>query len=152
MTRSAFEPQGNVRLRPDRHKKLLNGYPWAHKGDLQSADPGLEPGGLVRIESSQGEFVGIGSYLPEGRFPVRLFTNRDERIDERFFLGRFESALKRRPLTEWNTDHQSCSPSVRILPSLGVHSPYSMTTPAASHTSVIPSIHSTSLPTLPTTS
>ncbi|KXK14689.1 MAG: Ribosomal RNA large subunit methyltransferase I [Armatimonadetes bacterium OLB18] len=104
MTRSAFEPQGNVRLRPDRHKKLLNGYPWAHKGDLQSADPGLEPGGLVRIESSQGEFVGIGSYLPEGRFPVRLFTNRDERIDERFFLGRFESALKRRPLTEWNTD------------------------------------------------
>lgn len=104
MTRSAFEPQGNVRLRPDRHKKLLNGYPWAHKGDLQSADPGLEPGGLVRIESSQGEFVGIGSYLPEGRFPVRLFTNRDERIDERFFLGRFESALKRRPVAEWNTD------------------------------------------------
>lgn len=51
-----------------------------------------ETGGLIRLCDFQGELLGIGTYNPQSRFPVRLLTTQEETIDTAFFLRRFEQA------------------------------------------------------------
>jgi 23S rRNA (cytosine1962-C5)-methyltransferase len=50
----------------------------------------------VRIVTFRNETLGIGTYNPQSRFPVRVLTTADEPIDRAFFEQRLERALRYR--------------------------------------------------------
>ncbi|MDW8107187.1 MAG: class I SAM-dependent rRNA methyltransferase [Armatimonadota bacterium] len=79
-----------------REKKLHHGYPWVQRGEIAEVIGTPTPGALVRVLSYRGEFVGIGTYNPHSRFPVRLLTPNEEPIDRSFFEARLERALRYR--------------------------------------------------------
>ncbi len=50
----------------------------------------------MKVVDSQGGWLGIGTYNPASRFPVRMLTLEQEAIDTVFFIRRIEQALRGR--------------------------------------------------------
>ncbi|MCS7301272.1 MAG: class I SAM-dependent rRNA methyltransferase [Fimbriimonadales bacterium] len=88
--------EGAVRIIGGREKKLQHGYPWVQRGEISEVSGAPTPGALVRVLNFRGELLGIGTYNPQSRFPVRILTTCDEPIDETFFATRLERALRYR--------------------------------------------------------
>jgi 23S rRNA (cytosine1962-C5)-methyltransferase len=80
-----------------REKKLRSFYPWVQKGEVKSMPEGLE-GCLVRVVDHQREFIGIGTATNRSRFPVRVWSLKDEPLDQAFFQERIRAALDHRNL------------------------------------------------------
>lgn len=96
-----------VRLVQGREKKIRARYPWVQREEVSSAEK-CPTGGLARLESSAGEFLAIGTFNEESRFPFRVLTLQDEAIDVQFFRRRIRESLARRQEVE-GTD------SMRVL-------------------------------------
>jgi len=88
--------EGTVKIVGGREKKLQHGYPWVQRGEISEVSGAPTPGGLVRIVNFRNEALGIGTYNPQSRFPVRMLTTEDEPIDRAFFERRLERALRYR--------------------------------------------------------
>ena len=88
--------EGTVKIVGGREKKLQHGYPWVQRGEISEVSGAPTPGGLVRIVNFRNEALGVGTYNPQSRFPVRLLTTEDEPIDRAFFERRLERALRYR--------------------------------------------------------
>lgn len=88
--------EGAVRIVGGREKKLQHGYPWVQRGEISEVQGAPTPGALVRVLNFRGEPLGIGTYNPQSRFPVRILTTQDEPIDQAFFVRRLEHALRYR--------------------------------------------------------
>lgn len=87
-----MEPSLIVRLVPGREKKIRSRYPWVQRGEVREVEGGEGPG-LCLLQSHDSAFLGIGTYNPESRFPVRVLTTEKEAIDEGFFARKFQQAL-----------------------------------------------------------
>ncbi|MCX7687592.1 MAG: class I SAM-dependent rRNA methyltransferase [Fimbriimonadales bacterium] len=88
--------QAKVRLKAGREKKIQHGYPWVQKGEILAVEGAPEVGTLVAVYDAQNRWLGIGSYNPLSRFPVRILTTIEEPIDTAFFVRRLEQALRLR--------------------------------------------------------
>jgi 23S rRNA G2069 N7-methylase RlmK/C1962 C5-methylase RlmI len=88
--------EGSVKIVGGREKKLQHGYPWVQRGEISDVSGAPTPGGLVRVVNFRNEMLGIGTYNPQSRFPVRMLTTEDEPIDRAFFERRLERALRYR--------------------------------------------------------
>jgi len=88
--------EGLVKIVGGREKKLQHGYPWVQRGEISEVLGAPTPGALVRIVNFRNETLGIGTYNPQSRFPVRVLTTADEPIDRAFFEQRLERALRHR--------------------------------------------------------
>ncbi|MDM7461280.1 MAG: hypothetical protein P3X24_006495 [bacterium] len=88
--------EGSVRIVGGREKKLQHGYPWVQRGEISEVQGAPTPGALVRVLNFRGEPLGVGTYNPQSRFPVRLLTTQDEPIDQAFFEARLTRALRSR--------------------------------------------------------
>jgi 23S rRNA (cytosine1962-C5)-methyltransferase len=88
--------EGLVKIVGGREKKLQHGYPWVQRGEISEVLGAPTPGALVRIVTFRNETLGIGTYNPQSRFPVRVLTTADEPIDRAFFEQRLERALRYR--------------------------------------------------------
>jgi 23S rRNA (cytosine1962-C5)-methyltransferase len=88
--------EGTVKIVGGREKKLQHGYPWVQRGEISEVSGAPTPGGLVRIVNFRNEALGVGTYNPQSRFPVRMLTTEDEPIDRAFFERRLERALRYR--------------------------------------------------------
>ena len=88
--------EGIVKIVGGREKKLQHGYPWVQRGEISEVLGAPTPGALVRIVNFRNETLGIGTYNPQSRFPVRVLTAADEPIDRAFFERRLEHALRHR--------------------------------------------------------
>jgi 23S rRNA (cytosine1962-C5)-methyltransferase len=88
--------EGLVKIVGGREKKLQHGYPWVQRGEISEVLGAPTPGALVRIVTFRNETLGIGTYNPQSRFPVRVLTTADEPIDRAFFEQRLERALRHR--------------------------------------------------------
>ncbi len=87
-------------LKPGREKSLLRRHPWIFSGAVQRVDEGLEPGATVDILSSRGEFLARGFDSPHSQIRARVWTFKDEPVDEAFFRRRIQAALALR--RTWN--------------------------------------------------
>ena len=77
--------------------KVEKGNPWIHRGELMGPFDHIEPGSLVEVFTSKGDFVGRGYINPNLAIAVRVFTRRpDEEIGKDFFRKRIEQANKLR--------------------------------------------------------
>jgi 23S rRNA (cytosine1962-C5)-methyltransferase len=81
-------------LKPRKEESLQNGHLWIFSGALQQPPRWIEPGGLVDVKSSTGQFVARGYYNPQTDIAVRILTRDiDEAIDYDFVRRRLHSAV-----------------------------------------------------------
>src|SRR5579859_7064330 len=84
-------------LKPHKEESLLGGHLWIFSGALQQPPHWIEPGGLVDVKSSTGQFVARGYYNPRTDIAIRILThNSQEAIDAAFLRRRVRSALELR--------------------------------------------------------
>jgi 23S rRNA (cytosine1962-C5)-methyltransferase len=84
-------------LKPYREESLQSGHLWIFSGALQQPPHWIEPGGLVDVKSSTGQFVARGYYNPRTDIAIRILTHDvDEAIDAEFLRRRIRSAMELR--------------------------------------------------------
>ena len=90
-------------LKPHREESLQGGHLWIFSGALQQPPHWIEPGGLVDVKSSTGQFVARGYYNPRTDISIRLLTrNIEQAIDEDFLRKRIRSAVDLRKVFDPN--------------------------------------------------
>jgi 23S rRNA (cytosine1962-C5)-methyltransferase len=82
-----------VRLKPGEAARPLAGHPWIYRNEVAGLPEGLEPGAPVDVVDHRGRFVGRGYANPASVILARLFTRRDEPIDERWLTDRIGRAI-----------------------------------------------------------
>ncbi|MDF0651504.1 MAG: class I SAM-dependent rRNA methyltransferase [Nitrospira sp.] len=77
---------------------------WIYAGQLGAVVGEAIAGGLIDVLTPDGRFYGRGLYSPASKIRVRLLTFRDEPIDETFWQGRIQQAirLRQRVITQAN--------------------------------------------------
>jgi len=81
-------------MRKNYHERLLRGHLWGWRNDFPPDElSACAPGEAVRVESSAGDFVGVGFANPASFIAFRLFHRRDEAPDETHLRRRLEQAL-----------------------------------------------------------
>ncbi len=100
---SSFIHYATASLKPRREESLLGGHLWIFSGALQQPPHWIEPGGLVDVKSSTGQFVARGYYNPRTDIAVRILTRDiEEAIDEDFLRRRIRSAVELRQVFDSN--------------------------------------------------
>src|SRR5262252_4985383 len=81
-------------LKPHKEESLLSGHLWIFSGALQQPPHWIEPGGLVDVKSSTGQFVARGYYNPQTAIAIRILTRDIEQaIDDDFLRQRMRHAI-----------------------------------------------------------
>jgi 23S rRNA (cytosine1962-C5)-methyltransferase len=85
-----------VRLQPGRHKRAAMGHPWVFSNEIamDAAAKALPPGGLVRLETANGEALGVAMFNPHPLISARILA-RDAGavIDTGFLADRMKAAV-----------------------------------------------------------
>lgn len=83
-----------LRMLCDYHTRILRGHFWAWRGDFEDgALADVEPGEVVRLEGSGGEFLGTGFANPRSHIAVRLMDPTGRVPDESLLAERLDRAL-----------------------------------------------------------
>jgi len=83
-----------VVLKKGKEKPVLGFHPWIFSGAIEAVDDFHQAGDLVRVESSQGAYLGTGYLNTKSQIAVRLLSFGEESIDQNFFQERILRALK----------------------------------------------------------
>jgi 23S rRNA (cytosine1962-C5)-methyltransferase len=70
-----------VKLKPGKEGPARAGHPWVFSGAIADLDGEARPGAFVRVVSSTGLVLGVGTYNPRGSIAVRLFARDDVELD-----------------------------------------------------------------------
>ncbi len=88
-----------VVLDAGREKSLLRKHPWVFTSAIKNHTGKLHSGDTVEIQAADGTWLARGAWSPASSIRVRAWTfDKDEIIDNGFFLRRIESALQARTL------------------------------------------------------
>jgi 23S rRNA (cytosine1962-C5)-methyltransferase len=98
------EPQGTVTIKAGKDKKIHSFYPWVQRGELTRVDGDPSDGAVVRLVDANGDFLAVGTYNSQSRFPFRVLSLSDESIDQRFFVKRLLAAKAMRDATIEDTN------------------------------------------------
>jgi 23S rRNA (cytosine1962-C5)-methyltransferase len=79
-----------VRLRKPLERSVRAGHPWLYRDALEPFE--AAPGEVARVLDRSGKLLGRG-LCEDGPIAVRVFTTRDEPLDDRLLLARIEHAL-----------------------------------------------------------
>lgn len=80
-----------VYLKKGKEDSLRRFHPWVFSGAIARTDDGLQEGDVVRVISSEGEFLGVG-HIQVGSIAVRILSFHDVPIDEDFWRSRLLAA------------------------------------------------------------
>jgi 23S rRNA (cytosine1962-C5)-methyltransferase len=94
--RAAGPAPPRVVLKPRRARPFFARHPWVFAGSIQRVEGEVGPGAEVAVVSSEGQFVARGLFNPQGAIRVRLYRWEDAPLDEPFWRGRLETALRLR--------------------------------------------------------
>ncbi len=83
-------------LKFGKEKPVQNFHPWIFSGAIDQIEEGYQAGDLVRVESSEGHFLGTGYINPKSQIAVRMLAFDDSAIDESFFDRRILAAIESR--------------------------------------------------------
>ncbi len=89
-----IKPTAQVRLTASRG--LESRHLWLYAGHLGPLVGQAEAGDVVDVLTADGRFYGRGLYSPVSKIRVRLLTFRDELIDEAFWQGKIQQAIRLR--------------------------------------------------------
>lgn len=86
-----------LRLRPGRRHRVLQGHPWVFSNQLTAVPDDLTPGDPVEVLDSQGGFVGLGYGHPNTLIAARILERRDGvPVDSDWLGDRLDAALQLR--------------------------------------------------------
>ena len=85
----------NLYLKKGKEESLKRFHPWIFSGAVAQIEEGVEEGEIVRVFTSQGDFIAVGMYQI-GSIAVRVLSFRDVDIDGEFWLSRLQSAWQMR--------------------------------------------------------
>jgi len=81
-------------------RRVETGHPWIFGNEVNTGkalDAAAKPGEIVNVYTHDKKFIGRGYINPQSQIMVRLLTrNKDEMIDDRFFLNRIQQAWEYR--------------------------------------------------------
>lgn len=83
-------PELRLRLRKPLERAIRSGHPWIWRDALEPFE--AEPGAVASVHGKQDRFLARG-LVEAGPIGVRVFTTRDEPLDEALFVRRLEAAL-----------------------------------------------------------
>jgi len=84
-------------LHPGRDKSLRRRHPWVFESAVAEVQGRARSGDTVDVYDPEGGWLGRGAYSPKSQIRVRMWTfNKDESIDNSFFLRKLSAALKLR--------------------------------------------------------
>jgi 23S rRNA (cytosine1962-C5)-methyltransferase len=89
--------EGIVTIKPGREKPILQQHPWIFSGAIASAKH-AEPGDLVTVVSSKGDFLARGYWNPKSQIQVRILTWQDEPINDDWWRRMLKRAIDGRAL------------------------------------------------------
>lgn len=79
-------------IKKGKESSLLRRHRWVFSGAIAKTSSPVDNGELVGVESSSGNFIGIGHYH-DGSIAVRMLTFEKERIDQEFWNKRLQEAF-----------------------------------------------------------
>lgn len=79
-------------LKAGKEKPFEGRHPWVFSGAIDQIDDDFKVGDLVKVLSSENDFLGIGYLNPRSQIAIRMLTFEDERIDEEFFERKIQNA------------------------------------------------------------
>lgn len=98
---------GRITLKQNREKPVRNQHPWIFSGAIAQAEQ-AEPGEIVSVYSSKGDFLGRGYWNPKSQIQVRLLTWADEPIEDTWWQTMLQRAIDGRTLK--NIRHEDGEP------------------------------------------
>lgn len=84
-----------VFLKRGKEESLKRFHPWIFSGAIHHLEDGIEEGEIVRVITSDNEFIALGHYQI-GSIAVRILSFRDIDINDEYWESRLESALQMR--------------------------------------------------------
>lgn len=85
-------------LKHGKDESLKRFHPWIFSGAITRMDNGITEGEIVRVLTSEGDFIAIGHYQI-GSIAVRVLSFRDVKIDAAFWQDRLLAAFQMRILS-----------------------------------------------------
>jgi len=86
-----------IRLKPGKDKAIRNRHPWIFSGAIAKAEGRLDPGAIVEVRASSGEFLARGYYNPRSQIAVRVLAwEPSVEITPAFWQSRLQAAIARR--------------------------------------------------------
>lgn len=82
-------------LKHGKDESLKRFHPWIFSGAITRMDNGITEGEIVRVLTSEGDFIAIGHYQI-GSIAVRVLSFRDVKIDAAFWQDRLLAAFQMR--------------------------------------------------------
>lgn len=79
-------------LKPKKEESLKRFHPWVFSGAIHRINGNPAEGELVKVISSDGEFLALGHYQI-GSISVRVISFIDEPIDDKFWVNRLKHAF-----------------------------------------------------------
>ncbi len=96
-------------LKQDREKSVLRRHPWIFSGAIRSVTGRPEAGEVVKVVSSNGEYLGKSFFNLNSSISGRMLTFIDEEINRDFFISKLRIALTlRQNLLLLNSNNNSC--------------------------------------------
>ena len=90
----------SIYLKRNISRRVENGHPWIFGNEINTGkalDTAAKPGEIVDVFTHDKKFVGRGYVNPQSQIMVRLLTrDKNEAIDEAFFLNRIKKAWEYR--------------------------------------------------------
>ena len=77
-------------------ESVVSGHLWIFSNQVVRRPAAIPEGEIVEVAGVKGRFLGIGTYNPRSLIAIRLLSRDRVAIDEAFFAGRLEDALKAR--------------------------------------------------------
>jgi 23S rRNA (cytosine1962-C5)-methyltransferase len=92
-----------IRLRAGKERSLLRRHPWIFESAI--AKGGGDSGETVRVESSEGQFLGWAAFSPSSKIRARVWSfDEAQRIDASFFIAACASAIRARARFDIKSD------------------------------------------------
>ncbi|MEO0561138.1 MAG: class I SAM-dependent rRNA methyltransferase, partial [Chloroflexota bacterium] len=85
--------EGVIVLKQGKEKPVENKHPWVFSGAIRFVDNDPEPGDIVQVVNSKGDFLARGYFNPTSQIRVRILTWEDEPIDEGWWRRRLRRAI-----------------------------------------------------------
>jgi 23S rRNA (cytosine1962-C5)-methyltransferase len=103
-------PQPRVLIKPRRARPLFARHPWVFAGSIERVDGSPADGDEVSVCTHSGEFIARGLFNSQSQIQVRLYSwEPDRRLDEDFWRGRLNDALRmRREVLNLDDPHGAC--------------------------------------------